>query len=90
MEALQSSNEEDKLSASLALGLMASGNVPAFLPLIVGQLETHKEQSYLLLYAVREVILAVVGDTEHLSHFQPHIEKVLTLVCVSLLRSNAM
>eukprot|EP00297_Palpitomonas_bilix_P024362 CAMPEP_0113903254 /NCGR_PEP_ID=MMETSP0780_2-20120614/22400_1 /TAXON_ID=652834 /ORGANISM="Palpitomonas bilix" /LENGTH=1202 /DNA_ID=CAMNT_0000896343 /DNA_START=1 /DNA_END=3609 /DNA_ORIENTATION=- /assembly_acc=CAM_ASM_000599 len=77
---LKSGDEEDKLVASLSLGLMASGNVPDFLPLIVGQLEAHQEQSYLLLYAVREVIIAAVASQEHLSHFQPHISKIIGVV----------
>lgn len=49
------SSEEVKSAASYALGSVAVGNLPEFLPFILNEIEAQPKRQYLLLHSLREV-----------------------------------
>lgn len=49
------SSEEVKSAASYALGSVAVGNLPEFLPFILGEIDAQPKRQYLLLHSLREV-----------------------------------
>ncbi|GES60245.1 cullin binding protein CanA [Aspergillus terreus] len=51
-----SKSDKVRLSAAVALGNAAAGNVKAYLPTILGGLEKSNPQSYLLLHSVKELL----------------------------------
>lgn len=50
-----SSSEETKTAASFALGALASGNLPKYLPTLLREIKTQPKRQYLLLHALKEV-----------------------------------
>jgi len=57
LNSFESGEEETKTAAAYALGHIAVGNMKAFLPAILDALETNPKHQYLLLSALKEVIL---------------------------------
>lgn len=60
------SSEEVKSAASYALGSVAVGNLPEFLPFILGEIEAQPKRQYLLLHSLREVKTCLNYATEYL------------------------
>ncbi|XP_046445430.1 cullin-associated NEDD8-dissociated protein 1-like [Daphnia pulex] len=69
-------NEEVKSAASLALGSVAVGNLPAFLPFILTQIETQSRSQYLLLNSLKEVITSLSLGTEAIAQLRPFVPQI--------------
>lgn len=55
IESFQSPFEEIKSAASYALGNIAVGNLPKYLPFILDQIDNQQKKQYLLLHSLKEV-----------------------------------
>jgi len=55
-------SEDEKQAASFALGNVAVGNVPTFLPFVLKQIKTKPEKQYLLLQSLEEIISRCTGE----------------------------
>ena len=55
IESFQSPFEEIKSAASYALGNIAVGNLPKYLPFILNQIDNQQKKQYLLLHSLKEV-----------------------------------
>ncbi|CAJ0582763.1 unnamed protein product, partial [Mesorhabditis spiculigera] len=75
MEAFKSQNEDLKNAASNALGGMAVGNLPKFLPFILTQMQESNRQ-YLLLHSIKEIILCETQSKSSRDGFQQYIPKI--------------
>lgn len=53
-------SEEVKSAASYALGSVAVGNLPEFLPFILNEIECTRKRQYLLLHSLKEVRLNII------------------------------
>ena len=56
IKASQSPFEEIKSAASYALGNIAVGNLPKYLPFILKQIDNHQKKQDLLLHSLKEVL----------------------------------
>ena len=56
LESFNHSNEEVKSAASYALGNISLGNLQAYLPFVLHEIETKPKRQYLLLHSLKEVI----------------------------------
>ncbi|KAG8364032.1 hypothetical protein BUALT_Bualt19G0084000 [Buddleja alternifolia] len=56
-ESFQSPFEEIKSAASYALGKIAVGNLPKYLPFILDKIDNQQKKQYLLLHSLKEVIV---------------------------------
>nr|CAG4638230.1 EOG090X00HY [Cyclestheria hislopi] len=77
-------NEEVKSAASHALGAVSVGNLTAFLPFILTQIEAQPRRQYLLLHSLKEVItsLSLGGEAvNQLRSFVPQIWDLLFRHC---------
>lgn len=54
LRSLSASSEELKSSASYALGGIAIGNLQAYLPFILQEIESQPKRQYLLLHSLKE------------------------------------
>ncbi|CAJ0939502.1 unnamed protein product, partial [Mesorhabditis belari] len=81
MEAFNSQNEDLKSGASYALGGMAVGNLPKFLPFILQQMQESKRQ-FLLLHAIKEIILCEGQSKESYEAFQQHIVQIWNVLLI--------
>jgi len=74
-----------KSAASHALGSVAVGNLPAFLPFILTQIEAQPRRQYLLLHSLKEVITSLSSGSEaciaQLRSFVPQIWDLLFRHC---------
>ncbi|KAG6408658.1 hypothetical protein SASPL_131676 [Salvia splendens] len=57
IESFQSPFEEIKSAASYALGNIAVGNLPRYLPFILDKIDNQQKKQYLLLHSLKEVIV---------------------------------
>lgn len=55
IESFQSPFEEIKSAASYALGNIAVGNLPNYLPFILNQIDNQQKKQYILLHSLKEV-----------------------------------
>ena len=55
LESFNHSNEEVKSAASYALGNISLGNLQAYLPFVLHEIETKPKRQYLLLHSLKEV-----------------------------------
>ncbi|KAK3025449.1 hypothetical protein RJ639_041335 [Escallonia herrerae] len=78
IESFQSPFEEIKSAASYALGNIAVGNLPKYLPFILNQIDNQQKKQYLLLHSLKEVIVRQSVDK---ADFQDSsVEKILNLL----------
>ena len=74
-----------KSAASHALGSVAVGNLAAFLPFILAQIEVQPRRQYLLLHSLKEVITSLSSGSEagitELRSFVPQIWDLLFRHC---------
>lgn len=75
LEALGSSSEDVRAAASYALGRVGAGNLPDFLPFLLGQIEAEPRRQYLLLHSLREALGAAQPDS-----LKPYAEDIWTLL----------
>ncbi|KAH7437479.1 hypothetical protein KP509_05G074400 [Ceratopteris richardii] len=77
----QSPSEEIKAAASFALGNIAVGNLPKYLPFILSQIDSQSKQQYLLLHSLKEVITRQsLDEIGHVELKEPEMEKILSLL----------
>ncbi|CAK1544633.1 unnamed protein product [Leptosia nina] len=70
------SSEEVKSAASYALGSVAVGNLPEFLPFILGEIEAQPKRQYLLLHSLREIIACESTTPEGIEALRPFIPEI--------------
>ncbi|XP_049880310.1 cullin-associated NEDD8-dissociated protein 1 [Pectinophora gossypiella] len=70
------SSEEVKSAASYALGSVAVGNLPEFLPFILEQIEAQPKRQYLLLHSLREIISCESCTPEGVEALRPFIPEI--------------
>ncbi|KAM8758930.1 cullin-associated NEDD8-dissociated protein 2 [Rhynchonycteris naso] len=75
LEALGSPSEDVRVAASYALGRVAAGNLPDFLPFLLGQMAAEPRRQYLLLHSLREALGAAQPDS-----LKPYIEDIWALL----------
>ncbi|KAF6312598.1 putative cullin associated and neddylation dissociated 2 (putative) [Rhinolophus ferrumequinum] len=75
LEALGSPSEDVRAAASYALGRVGAGNLPDFLPFLLGQIEAEPRRQYLLLHSLREALGAAPPDS-----LKPYAEDIWTLL----------
>ncbi|TNM91501.1 hypothetical protein fugu_019881 [Takifugu bimaculatus] len=74
LDAFSSSSEEVKSAASYALGSIAVGNLPEYLPFVLQEITSSKRQ-YLLLHSLKEII-----SSASVSGLKPYVELVWSLL----------
>ncbi|XP_007575565.1 PREDICTED: cullin-associated NEDD8-dissociated protein 1 isoform X1 [Poecilia mexicana] len=74
LDAFSSSSEEVKSAASYALGSIAVGNLPEYLPFVLQEISSSKRQ-YLLLHSLKEII-----SSASVSGLKPYVESVWSLL----------
>nr|GMD40784.1 cullin-associated NEDD8-dissociated protein 1 [Ipomoea batatas] len=78
IESFQSPFEEIKSAASYALGNIAVGNLPKYLPFILDKIDNQQKKQYLLLHSLKEVIVRQSVDK---AEFQDSsVDKILHLL----------
>lgn len=80
----QSESEDIKSAASYSLGHVSVGNLNAFLPFILQEIEANPKRQYLLLHSLKEIISwqsSKSGGIEALKPFLPAIWKLLFSNC---------
>ncbi|KAI5937222.1 cullin-associated NEDD8-dissociated protein 2 isoform X2 [Manis javanica] len=75
LEALRSPSEDVRAAASYALGRVGAGNLPDFLPFLLGQIEAEPPRQYLLLHSLREALGAAQPDS-----LKPYAEDIWALL----------
>ncbi|XP_064352301.1 cullin-associated NEDD8-dissociated protein 2 isoform X2 [Camelus dromedarius] len=75
LEALGSPSEDVRAAASYALGRVGAGNLPDFLPFLLGQMEAEPRRQYLLLHSLREALGAAQPDS-----LKPYTEDIWALL----------
>ncbi|XP_066101626.1 cullin-associated NEDD8-dissociated protein 2 isoform X1 [Saccopteryx bilineata] len=75
LEALGSPSEDVRVAASYALGRVGAGNLPDFLPFLLGQMEAEPRRQYLLLHSLREALGAAQPDS-----LKPYTEDIWALL----------
>lgn len=77
-------SEDVKAAASHALGAIAVGNLPTFLPFILAEIEGQSKRQYLLLHSLKELISSLAQSKEGLAqllHSVPSIWEQLFKHC---------
>ncbi|XP_054585844.1 cullin-associated NEDD8-dissociated protein 2 isoform X2 [Eptesicus fuscus] len=75
LEALGSPSEDVRAAASYALGRVGAGNLPDFLPFLLGQIEAEPRRQYLLLQSLREALGAAQPES-----LKPYAEDIWALL----------
>lgn len=75
LEAFSSTSEEVKSAASYALGSIAVGNLPEYLPFILQEISSQPRRQYLLLHSLKEVI-----GSASVAGLRPYVESVWVLL----------
>ncbi|CAK6435576.1 unnamed protein product [Pipistrellus nathusii] len=75
LDALGSPSEDVRAAASYALGRVGAGNLPDFLPFLLGQIEAEPRRQYLLLQALREALGAAPPES-----LKPYAEDIWALL----------
>ncbi|XP_061385735.1 cullin-associated NEDD8-dissociated protein 1 [Danaus plexippus] len=70
------SSEEVKSAASYALGSVAVGNLPEFLPFILNEIEAQPKRQYLLLHSLKEIIACESCTPESVEALRPFIPEI--------------
>ncbi|KAL9174874.1 hypothetical protein ABFS82_02G079200 [Erythranthe guttata] len=78
IDSFQSPFEEIKSAASYALGNIAVGNLPKYLPFILDKIDNQQKKQYLLLHSLKEVI--VRQSVEKAEFDNSSVEKITSLL----------
>lgn len=84
LECFGAQSEDVKAAASHALGAVAVGNLPHFLPFILSKIEAPSKRQYLLLHSLKELISSLAQSKEgleRLMHAVPSIWEQLFKHC---------
>lgn len=79
----EGAGEELKLAASCALGALACGNLPHFLPMVLGSISSSanaKDSQYLMVYALREMIVHVNQSGNALTITPAQEEQIVQMI----------
>lgn len=69
-------SEEVKSAASYALGSVAVGNLPEFLPFILREIEAQPKRQYLLLHSLKEIISSQSCSSAGVEALRPFISSI--------------
>lgn len=69
-------SEDVKAAASHALGAIAVGNLPQFLPFILAEIEGQSKRQYLLLHSLKELISSLAQSKEGLAQLLPAVPSI--------------
>uniref|UniRef100_A0A8C5CGW6 Cullin associated and neddylation dissociated 1 n=1 Tax=Gadus morhua TaxID=8049 RepID=A0A8C5CGW6_GADMO len=75
LDAFSSTSEEVKSAASYALGSIAVGNLPEYLPFVLQEISSQPKRQYLLLHSLKEII-----GSSTVAGLKPYVESVWTLL----------
>ncbi|KAK0135024.1 Cullin-associated NEDD8-dissociated protein 1 [Merluccius polli] len=75
LDAFSSTSEEVKSAASYALGSIAVGNLPEYLPFVLQEISSQPKRQYLLLHSLKEII-----GSSTVSGLKPYVEAVWSLL----------
>ena len=70
----ESGSEETKAAAAYALGRVAVGSMSVFLPVVLQAVESNRQQQYLLLASLKEIIIVHANQA---LDFAPYLDSVL-------------
>jgi len=76
LSSFDSSSEEIKSAASVALGCVAAGSLSKFLPDIISEVASNPKRKYLLLGSLREVIVRLSASTKGLKRLTKFFDKL--------------
>lgn len=69
-------SEEVKSAASYALGSIAVGNLPQYLPFVLQEIETQPKRQYLLLHSLKEIITCQSATPNGIAQLQPFVPAI--------------
>lgn len=75
LDAFGSASEEVKSAASYALGSIAVGNLPEYLPFVLQEISGQPKRQYLLLHSLKEII-----SSASVAGLRPYVESVWSLL----------
>ncbi|CAH1772992.1 unnamed protein product [Owenia fusiformis] len=76
LDSFSSHNEEVKSAASFALGNIAVGNLPKYLPFVLKEIERQVKKQYLLLHSLKEIISCESVNAQSVENIKPYIEPI--------------
>lgn len=80
LDSLSQNSEEVKLAASYALGNVAIGNLPHYLPFVLEAIENQPKKQYLLLHSLKEIINNHSTTTEEIEKLLPFVPIIWTVL----------
>lgn len=80
VQAFSSDSEDIKAAASYALGHICVGNLNAYLPFILKEIEANTKRQYLLLHSLKEVISCQSKDHASVQALQPFLPSIWNLL----------
>lgn len=80
LDAFSSPSEEVKTAASFALGSVAVGNLPEYLPFVLTEIENQPKRQYLLLHSLKEIISCQSVTPATVKLLQPFIKNVWSML----------
>ncbi|KAG5459633.1 MAG: cullin-associated NEDD8-dissociated protein 1-like protein [Olpidium bornovanus] len=72
--------EEVKSASAFALGNIAVGNIPKYLPVIISEIKTQPKRQYLLLHALKEVITRKEARLEGRQELEAYVDEIWLLL----------
>lgn len=76
IECFSASSEEVKAAASHALGAIAVGNLPYYLPFVLAEIEAQPKRQYLLLHSLKELISSLSQTPAGLQQLLPSVPSI--------------
>jgi len=76
----ESDNDQLRAAAAATLGNMACGNLSAYLPIILAQIETHTALQYPFLRSFKTIITDKTSSSEGCEALRPHIATILSVL----------
>ncbi|XP_035217721.1 cullin-associated NEDD8-dissociated protein 1-like [Stegodyphus dumicola] len=80
LDSFSSQSEEVKTAASFALGSVAVGNLPEYLPFVLNEIENQPKRQYLLLHSLKEIISCQSASPASVKLLQPFIKNVWSML----------
>ena len=80
LNSFSSQSEEVKTAASYALGNIAVGNLPEYLPFILTEIEAQPKRQYLVLHSLKEIITCQSSSPSGVTHLQNFVPSIWCLL----------
>ncbi|KAF8766423.1 Cullin-associated NEDD8-dissociated protein 1 like protein [Argiope bruennichi] len=80
LDSFSSQSEEVKTAASFALGSVAIGNLPEYLPFVLSEIENQPKRQYLLLHSLKEIISCQSASPATVKLLQPFIKNIWVML----------